>query len=207
VFCVAVPAWLNFYRQATDAPSHMFSLFKRRPSAEHLAQKIRWVAEAIGQSDDFVERAKQVASELGPGSIPRLAKQFHAEHSPPPELAAQFRGLGQWIAARQRAIFEIFYFCRERAIPVLRRVAFGKYDWTQGNAIEVLCRLAAEGINTDSTVSEIRAALPKMRTEALLYGFGPLLHRAAHDAKLEQLLNRFADIPEYNGAVDELKNA
>jgi hypothetical protein len=185
----------------------MFSLFKRRPSAEYLAQKIRWVAEAIGQPDVFVERAKQVASELGPGSIPQLAKQFHAEHSPPPELAAQFSRLGQWIAARQRAIFEIFFFFGESAIPVLRRVAFGKYDWTQGNAVEVLCRLAAEGINTDATVAEIRAALPKMRSEALLYGFGPLLRRAALDANLAQLLNRFADIPEYNEAVDELKSA
>ena len=146
----------------------MFGLFKRRPPKEQLAQKIRWVAEAIHQSDIFVERAKQVALELGPDSIPQLAKQFHSEHSPPPELAAQFSRLGHWIAARQRAIFEIFYHLRESAIPILRRVAYGKYDWTQGNAIEVLCRLAAEGVNTDSTVSEIRAALPRMRFEALL---------------------------------------
>lgn len=185
----------------------MFGLFKRRLPTEQLTQKIRWVAEAIQQSDVFIERAKQAALELGPGSIPQLAKQFHSEHSPPPELATQFSRLGHWIHARQRAIFEIFYYFRESAIPVLRRVAYGKYDWTQGNAIEVLCRLAAEGINTDSTVTELRAALPGMRFEALLYGFGPLLHRATLDAKLEQLLNRFADIPEYNEAVAELKSA
>lgn len=185
----------------------MFSLFKRRPPVDHLAQKIRWIAEAIGQPDVFVERAKQVATELGPDSIPHLAKQFHTEHSPPPELAAQFPRLGQWIAARQRAIFEIFYFFRESAVPVLKRVAFGTYDWTQGNAIEILCRLAAEGISTDSTVTEIRVALPHMRFEALLGGFGPLLHRAALDPNLARLLNRFADIPEYNEAIDELKNA
>jgi len=174
----------------------MFGLFKRRPPIEQLAQNIRWVAEAIHEPEVFAERAKQVASELSPDSIPQLAKQFHGEHSPPPELAAQFSRLGHWMAARQRAIFEIFYYFRESAIPVLRRVAYGKYDWTQGNAIEVLCRLAAEGINTDSTVAEIRAALPKMRFGALLYSFGPLLHRAALDANLAQLLNRFADILE-----------
>ena len=71
----------------------------------------------------------------------------------------------------------------------------------------MLCRLAAEGINTDSTVTEIRAALPKMRFEALLYGFGPLLHRATLDANLARLLNRFTDIPEYSEALAELKNA
>jgi hypothetical protein len=185
----------------------MFSLFNRYPPKEQLAQKIRWVAEAIHQPEVFAERARQAASEFGPDSISGLTKQFHGEHSPPPELAAQFSGLGDWIAARQCAIFEILYHLRGSAIPILRQVAYGKYDWTQGNAIEVLCRLAAEGINTDSTVAELRSALPKMRFEALLYGFGPLLHRAALDANLKQLLNRFADIPEYNQAVAELKNA
>ena len=101
----------------------------------------------------------------------------------------------------------MFYYFRESAIPVLKRVAYGEYDWTQGNAIEVLCRLAAEGINTDATVAEIRAALPEMRIEALLYAFGPLLRRAALDASLAQLLNRFADIPEYNEAIAEFTNA
>jgi hypothetical protein len=185
----------------------MFGLLKRQTRKQQLGHKIRWVAEAIKQPAVFAERASQAAAELGPSSIPELAKQLHAEHTPPPELADEFPGLGQWIAARQRAVFEMFYYFRECATPVLRRVAYGEYDWTQGNAIEVLCRLAAEGTYTDATVAELRAALPKMRYEGLLYGLGPLLHRAAHDGKLAQLLGRFADIPEYNEAVAELKSA
>ena len=69
----------------------------------------------------------------------------------------------------------MFYYLREAALPVLRRVAFGEYDWTQGNAIEVLCRLASESVERDQIIAEVRREIPKMRYEALLYAFGPLL--------------------------------
>jgi len=67
-------------------------------------------------------------------------------------------------------------------------------------------RMANEPLAQKVRWVTLRAALPKMRFEALLGGFSPLLRRAAHDAHLAQLLDRFADIPEYNEAVAELKD-
>ncbi|MCH8239413.1 MAG: hypothetical protein IIB62_05035 [Proteobacteria bacterium] len=144
-------------------------------SAELCVEKIRWVASSVHDADGFRSRASAAADDLGPDAIETLATLFHSEHSPPDNLADQFPGLGDWIAARQFAIFEMFYYLREAALPVLRRVAFGEYDWTQGNAIEVLCRLASESVERDQIIAEVRREIPKMRYEALLYAFGPLL--------------------------------
>lgn len=67
------------------------------------------MAAALHEPDEFMRRAQDAATDLGPGSIETLAGLFHSEHSPPAEIAGKFPGLGDWIAARQFAIFEMFY--------------------------------------------------------------------------------------------------
>jgi hypothetical protein len=111
---------------------------------------VKSVAVLIDSPDQFSIQAKEATRELGAASIELLASRFHSATTPPPAgFGYEQRGLGGWLAFWQFAIFEIFYHFREAALPVLRRVAFGAYDWTQGNAIEVLCRLAADGVDRD----------------------------------------------------------
>ena len=165
---------------------------------------VRDVAAVIHDEHEFLRKARQAAEALGSESIEVMAKMFHDEPSPPPELADRFPGLGNWIAARQFAIFEIFYNLGESALPVLRRVAFGEYDWTQGNAIEVLCRLAANGIQRDSIVAEIQREFPKLRYEAQLYAVGPILKQAETNSQLANVLAEFEVVPEYREIVEEL---
>ncbi len=173
---------------------------------ELCAEKIRWVASSIHESDEFCKRAGTAASDLGAGAIETLEALFHTEHSPPADLADRFPGLGDWIAARQFAIFEIFYYFREAALPVLRRVAFGPYDWTQGNAIEVLCRLESEGIERDQIIADVRSEFPNIRYEAQLYSIGPLLTHAEDNPALAAVLKEFEDIEAYRKIVEELKD-
>ena len=175
--------------------------------AELCAEKIRWVASSIHESDEFRSRASAAVNELGPGAIETLSTLFHSEHSPPEQLADRFRGLGAWVAARQFAIFEMFYYFRDAALPVLRRVAFGEYDWIQGNAIEVLCRLASEGVDRDQIIADVRREFPNIRYEAQLYSIGPLLKQAKDNPALAAVLNEFEDIEEYQQTVEELKDA
>ena len=78
------------------------------------------------------------------------------------------------VSARQHAIFEILYHFREASLPVLRKIAFGPYDWTQANAVDVLCRLAAEGIETETIANEIIKDIPNWRYEAILYTINSL---------------------------------
>ena len=171
------------------------------------AEKIRWVARAIHEPEVFNKRARTAADQLGPQTIDTLAALFHSEHSPPDELADQFPGLGQWIAARQFAIFEMFYHFGEAALPVLRKVAFGEYDWTQGNAIEILCRLAADGIDREAIIADIRREFPKLRYEAQLYAVGPLLEQAEVNPTLAMMLEQLEDLQAYRDTVEELRGS
>jgi hypothetical protein len=168
-------------------------------------EKIRWVATTLHQPDEFTRRARTAASDLGPRSIEMLTGLFHSEHSPPAEIADEFPGLGDWIAARQFAIFEMFYYFREAALPLLRRVAFGEYDWTQGNAIEVLCRFAAEGIDRERTMADLKSEMPGMRYEALLYAAGPLLQQAKDTPQLAAIVEELRQAPEFNSVVEDLR--
>jgi hypothetical protein len=169
-------------------------------------EKIRWVAAALHEPVEFRRRAQTVANDLGPNAIETLAQLFHSEHTPPAELADEFPRLGEWIAARQFAIFEMFYHFREAALTVLRRVAFGAYDWTQGNAIEILCRLAAEGIDRGRTLADLKLEIPAMQDTALLYAAGPLLHQASQSQELAAIIEELQQVSEFKEAVAELQS-
>lgn len=179
-------------------------LLKGKPNSTHCNSKVRWVAEAIYDSTSFKDRARSVASELGPEAIETLAKLFHSEHTPPPELKNKFPGLGQWIAARQFAIFEIFYFFGAPALPILRRTAFGVYDWTQGNAIEILCRLAADGIESKKIIKELKTHLPTMFEEAHYYAAGPLAKQAKENAQLNEIVIQLLTVPEFKESYNHV---
>jgi hypothetical protein len=48
-------------------------------------EKIRCVASALHEPDDFLRRAQAAATDLGPDSTETLAGLFHSELSPPAE--------------------------------------------------------------------------------------------------------------------------
>ena len=154
-----------------------------------VGKKIAWVAASITDPETFHERARVVAGELGPRCIPLLPGFFHKPPAIPGEVKDQFQGLGQWMEVCQTAIFEMLSCFREAALPLLRQVAFGVYDWTQARAIELLCRFALEGIEREQIVRELAQALPQMRYEtvmrarsmlAQLAGAAPRLKAAFH---------------------------
>lgn len=165
---------------------------------------IRWVAASIRDEAEFPKRASVAAQRLGPTAILELMYLFHSESTPPAELADRFPGLGDWMAARQFAIFEILYVLGEPSLPALREVAFGEYDWTQGNAIEILCRLAADGMQREAIIEELKRELPHLREEALLYAFGPLLWRAKTNASLLEVIDELSSVPEVADARERL---
>ena len=111
---------------------------------------IRSVAILVDSQVAFGSRAADVAGQLGPSAIEMLVSRLHTPSCPTPEtFESGVRGLGAWLTAWQFAVFEILFHFRSSAVEVLRRIAWGEYDWTQGNALEILVRLAAEGIGRD----------------------------------------------------------
>ncbi|WP_146010416.1 hypothetical protein [Dyella sp. AD56] len=135
-----------------------------------------------------------------------MSLAFHSETEPPEELKARFSGLGSWMAVRQFAIFEILYAIGEPSLPVLWRVVLGEYDWTQGNAIEILCRLAADGVQPTVVLDELKKALPNMREEAVYYAAGPLRQHANEDDRMLPIIDELVKLPVFADAWARFKN-
>jgi len=115
--------------------------FKRAKEADDvLSEKINWVAEVISDAPEFASRACAAAKDLGQFELAGMEAQIHLKSIPPTHLEKKFPVLGQWLTARQFAIFEILFFVGSPALPFLKKVAFGPYDWSQGNAIEIYIR-------------------------------------------------------------------
>jgi len=122
--------------------------------AEAFDEAVGSVALQIDDLQKFRAQAAAVARQLGAAAVPALSTRLHSPPRPePPGFDGGQRGLGGWLSAWQFAIFELFFEFGTAALPVLRQVAFGEYDWIQGNAVEVLVRLAAKGIERESKSS------------------------------------------------------
>ncbi len=150
-----------------------------------VGEKIAWVAASITTPETFHQRARLAAEALGPRCIPGLPAFFHKPPAIPGEVKDQFQGLGQWMEACQAAIFVILYYFREAALPLLRKVAFGLYDWTQARAIEILCKFALEGIERQQIERELAQALPQLRYETVMRIAGSLAQLAVVTPQLK----------------------
>jgi len=181
------------------------SPFKRgKEKNDALSEKINWVAGVISDAPEFERRAGSAAKDVGEFELAGMEAQIHSESIPPKHLEEKFPGLGQWLTARQFAIFEILFFVGSPALPFLKKVAFGPYDWSQGNAIEILCRIAAQDANRQEIISSLSIAAPTIRYEALMYALGPLKVRASRDDAIQQVIDQLITQPEFREAYHEL---
>jgi hypothetical protein len=157
----------------------------------------------------FQARASALArsAQIDASDLEYLRGRFH---TPPPEPDAyDFRehGLGGWLSRCQFAIFELIFNIGEPALPFLRQVAWGCYDWTQGNAIELLIRMAAQGLGTEETIAEIAKNFPAIRYEAQIYSLEPLLPMVVHDPDLEAMIGKLRmRIPEFDRVASEIES-
>lgn len=164
--------------------------------AEHLL--------AGGTIERFRELAMAEFSTLHLPSPDDLARYFHDTPPEPPEYNIHEDGLGGWLRCCQFAVFELIYNFGESALPFLRKIAWGEYDWTQGNAIELMIRLAADGVATEEIIVEIRTKFPEIRHEASLYAIEPLIPRLDCEPGLKRVFDRLLSIREFKAAYDEL---
>jgi len=183
----------------------MPSWFKRKPDDEHqLTEVVTSIAVLIDDRSAFRTAASQAAKKLQANAAEVLATRFHSAPDPPSGFEFEERGLTGWLSAWQFAIFELYFNLGESALPVLRRVAYGEYDWTQGNAIEVLCRIAAKGIDRTSILSELKREFPTLRYEAQLYAVQPLLAVAEEDTAVADVVHEMMQLEEFRETVEEL---
>jgi hypothetical protein len=188
--------------------THLRTTPKHAGTHEVFDEAVGSVALQIDDLQKFRAQAAAVARQLGSSAVPALSSRLHSPPRPePPGFDGGQRGLGGWLSAWQFAIFELFFEFGTAALPVLRQVAFGEYDWIQGNAVEVLVRLAAKGIEREQIIGELRREFPRFREEAQLYAVGPLLHHAARDPAVAAVVRQLEDMPAWRAAAEELREA
>lgn len=185
----------------------MFNWLKSRReySLDSVSESITAVAVLIDDTDRFRTAAAEAASTIGVRSIRALSGRLHSPPEAPRGFGSDERGLGGWLAAWQFAVFEVLYNLGEGALPTVRWIAYGEYYWTQGNAIEVLCRFAADGIRKEEIVEELKQRFPGLRYEAQLYAVQPLLVQAESNSNLAAILVELSEVEEFREAIEELR--
>ncbi len=172
-----------------------------------LDNTVRSLAEYLLQPDKMEEfriKSKELSKTISIYQLDELKVMFH---EPPKEsnlYNAKDHGLGGWLSSCQFAIFELIYNLGDDALPFIRKIAWGEYDWTQGNAIELLIRFAADGIETEKIKNEIKELFPNIRTEAQLYAIQPLLTKIEKDQKLKNIFDDLMEINEFKESYEEL---
>jgi len=193
---------LSFFRKrpSPTAPT-------RQPLVSPLVERISWVAEgALSDAKDFKERARQVAIALVPSAVDQLVALLHDPSDPPKRLGTAFSVVTQWRAVWHFSIFEVLYNIGAPSLPAVRSIAFGEYDWIQGNAIELLCRFAADGIERTTIIDDLVSHLPEMRYEAHAYALQPLIAQAGNNPALQCVIDQLLVVPEVKEVYQELKN-
>lgn len=150
-----------------------------------------------GPSSKVVAIAQAAAAELGGQDIDALVARLHDPPPLPERLSATFRRPSAWIDAWQGAVFEVLVGLGELALPTLRRMAHGPYDWTQARAVEVLARLGARGVDEEAVGQELAALLPTLGAEALASASSLLRRHGKDDEALDAFLGRYASFERF----------
>ncbi|QDT95992.1 hypothetical protein [Gimesia aquarii] len=157
-----------------------------------------------GLDDEFCELARQKQRGLRLDDLKELQSMFHHPPEESTSYSIEKHGLGGWLSACQFSIFELIYNFGEEAIPFIRKIAWGEYDWTQGNAIELLIRFAANGIQREDLIQEIKEEFPKIRFEAKLYSIEPLLSKLESSPDIKLVFDELMAIEEFKECYTEL---
>lgn len=136
-----------------------------------LGRHIIYVASEFENEEVFRSRAREVKEKLPFNKAVNLTDYFHSNPPIPDSLVpklSKYGVLGVWMQVCQKTIFEILYNYKEKAVPTLYKIGFGEYDWTQYEAIDILCRIAQDGILEDEISLRISRNIKDFRWEALI---------------------------------------
>jgi hypothetical protein len=64
---------------------------------------------------------------------------------------------------------------------------------------------AAEGIDRERTLADLKLGMPAMRDTGLLYAAGPLLRQASQSRELAAIVAELQQVSEFKEAVEELQ--
>jgi hypothetical protein len=189
--------------------------FRKKPRAEaafggepRLAWQDMGLDEAIAavaslRSEPAIQdRARQFARQYGPEVIPELRRRFDVMIEPPPNFSAREPSACAWAGCWRFALFEILYQYREHALPVIREMACGGHD---GTALLLLCRLAAEGVDRQRIVADLRSLMTGLPSSVRCDLAEQLLWLARKEPALGTVVEELRQAPEFERALVEVR--
>lgn len=157
--------------------------------------------------DKFFDQTKTVAAQLTQKDLPLLRNRLHTNLPVPENVDQSQLGLSGWLAACQYTIFEVIYHIGLPAVPMLKEIAFGEYDWIQANALDLLTRFYMDGKLPAEIIDEIDGHLAGMRYESHLYYAQHLIALRRKDQRYEmQVIQRIKN-QELHEAIAEIMEA
>ena len=164
------------------------------------------VAATYGDPVLFERRAKEAAGVIPPEDLWELSEFYHKPPHKPEKAKGDFEGLGEWMEVCQETVFAILYHIGGRALPVVRRAAFGDYDWTQPKAMRVLTRFVNDGVRAEEIVNEFLFELPYMDDPRSREYAEHFLAQMNHDSpELREAVGRAVEEAKERDAVAALR--
>ncbi|MBO9561672.1 MAG: hypothetical protein J7621_02825 [Niastella sp.] len=173
----------------------------QKSAIEHLVTLL--AKELLTDSESFESMAREYANNLSTDDFSMLQIILHNPPTVHPDIQQDKPGLGGWLAACQYAVFELLYCMDEKALSFLKSTAYGKYDWTQATALEVMCRLYVDGKVSADVITEIDHRLNGMRHETHLYLAQGLLNRKKKDERYHGVITQITSV-DFRLALSEL---
>src|SRR5262249_51170890 len=148
------------------------------------------------------DEARLFVRQYGPEVIPALRRRFDVMIEPPPDFSARDPSVCAWAGCWRFALFEILYQYREHALPVLRGMGRDGHD---GTTVVLLCRLAAEGVDPQRIVADLRSQMPDLPSSVRCDVAEQLLWRARKDPALAAVVEDLRQAPAFEQALDEVQ--
>lgn len=157
--------------------------------------------------DKFFDQTKTIAAQLTQKHLSILRSRLHADLPVPENVDQSQLGLTGWLSACQYTIFEVVYHMGVSAVPMLKEIAFGEYDWIQANALDLLTRFYMDGKLPVDIIDEIDSHLPEMRYESHLYYAQHLIALRRKDQRYETLVIQRIRNQDLHNAIAEIMEA
>ena len=124
------------------------------------------------QSFDSMEAyAKEAAKAIGIENIQPLTEYLYGGISKPNALKGRYNGLGAWPNAVKNAVLTILYSFNENSVDELLKIA-NKKSSSSIKAVNLLCKMAAKGIEEDKIIDSIIYIMENFSAENIISTLG-----------------------------------
>lgn len=161
----------NLFRKQPKKHQFFFHLsLDKKENIQLVRQYVMYVSRYFDEPEQFAPAAAEVASKIGKDRIPLLFYLLYENGMNEGEQKQDMTLLFQQVL--ENTVFEILYNFGEEAYLMLFDYTFHSEKKMSYKSVEILCRMAADGIHTKEIVQEINQRIDYSNDQQII----PVLH-------------------------------